>query len=59
MGSIQKNRKRVGVAQGDIPTRGPIVQEGFLETRNILQKSLLVSHLTLENPVKVQALHLV
>ena len=58
MDNTQK-RKRVGVFQGFIPTRGPIVQEGFIEIGNILLKSLLVSHLTLKNPLKVQYLHLI
>ena len=47
----------MGVAEGGIPTRGPIVQEGFLEIDHILRKYLLVNLLTLRN--HVQALYLI
>ena len=49
MGIIHKIKKRVGAAQGDIPSRGPTVHEGFLDIEHILHKSLLVSHMTLKN----------
>ena len=47
------------VAQGDIPTRVPIVEEGFLEAYHTLQNSLLVSHMTLRIPLKDQDIHLI
>ena len=47
----------MGVSQGGILTRGPIVQEGFLEIDHILRKYLLVNLLTLRN--HVQALYLI
>ena len=58
-GRTQKIKRRVGVVQGGIPTRGPIVQEGFLEIGHRPHNSLLMSHLTLKNPLKVQSLHLI
>ena len=54
----QKIQKGVGVVQEEIPTRGPIAQEEFLEIEHILHKYILVDHLTLNNPLGVQALHL-
>ena len=36
MGRTHKIMKIVEVSQGGIPTRDPVVQEGFLETRNTL-----------------------
>ena len=59
MGIGKKILKGVGVVQGEIPTRGPIAEEELLEIKHILQKYLLVDHLTLMNPLGVQALHLI
>ena len=54
---IQKIKGIVGVPQGGNPTRGPIVQEGFLQIKYILHKYVLVSHITLNN--MFETLHLV
>ena len=48
----------MGIVQGEIPARGPIAQEEFLEIEPILHKYLLVDPLTLKNPLGVQALNL-
>ena len=59
MGIRQQIQKGVGVVQGEIPVRGPLAQEEFLEIEHILQKYLLVDHLTLKNPLGVKSLHII
>ena len=39
----------MGIAQEEIPARGPICQEEFLEIEPTLQKYLLVGPMTLKN----------
>ena len=58
MGIKKTIQKGVGIVQGEIPTRGQIAQEEFLEIEPILHKYILVDPLNLKNPLGVQALHL-
>ena len=52
-------RKRVGAAQGGTPTRGPIIQVGFIEACYILHKYILVIHMTLNTRLKLQSIHII
>ena len=59
MDNTQQMRKRAGVPQGGILTRGLMTQVGFLKRRHTLQISLLVSHLPLNTPLNTQYFHLI
>ena len=49
----------MGVAQGCILIRDPIVQEEILEASHTLLDFILMSHLTLRNPLKGKSLNLI